>query len=107
MLIFVREPKVYEENPDAEQPNIWKSLKELFTSKHGNAIRIFLAIFFWFVAYNAIEAFLSLYGINYLGLDKSGAGKLITSVGFSFLLFAIRQVLSAASWGAGKPSVSS
>lgn len=89
VLIFVREPKVYEENPDAEQPNIWKSLKELFTSKHGNAIRIFLAIFFWFVAYNAIEAFLSLYGINYLGLDKSGAGKLITSVGFSFLLFAI------------------
>ena len=89
VLIFVREPKVYENNPNAEKPNMWKSLKELFTSKHGDAIRIFLAIFFWFIAYNAIEAFLSLYGINHLALDKSGAGKLITSVGFSFLLFSI------------------
>ena len=89
VLIFVREPKVYENNPNAEKPNMWKSLKELFTSKHGDAIRIFLAIFFWFIAYNAIEAFLSLYGINHLGLDESGAGKLITSVGFSFLLFSI------------------
>ncbi len=89
VLIFVREPKVYENNPNAEKPDMWKSLKELFTSKHGDAIRIFLAIFFWFIAYNAIEAFLSLYGINHLGLDESGAGKLITSVGFSFLLFSI------------------
>ena len=89
VLIFVREPKVYEENPNAEKPDLWKSLKDLFTSKQGDAIRIFLAIFFWFIAYNAIEAFLSLYGINHLGLDESGAGKLITSVGFSFLLFAI------------------
>ena len=89
VLIFVREPKVYENNPNAEKPHMWKSLKDLFTSKHGDAIRIFLAIFFWFIAYNAIEAFLSLYGINHLGLDESGAGKLITSVGFSFLLFSI------------------
>ncbi len=89
VLVFVREPKVYEDNPNVEKPDLWKSLKDLFTSKYNGAIRIFLAIFFWFIAYNAIEAFLSLYGINHLGLDQSGAGKLITSVGFSFLLFAI------------------
>ena len=89
VLVFVREPKVYEDNPNEEKPNVWKSLKELFTSKHGDAIRIFLAIMFWFIAYNAIEAFLSLYGVNYLGLDESGAGRLITSVGASFLIFAI------------------
>jgi maltose/moltooligosaccharide transporter len=89
VLIFVREPKVYENNPNAEKPDMWRSLKDLFTNKQRDPIRIFLAIFFWFIAYNAIEAFLSLYGINHLGLDQSGAGKLITSVGFSFLLFAI------------------
>lgn len=89
VLVFVREPKVYEDNPNEEKPNVWKSLKDLFTSKHGDAIRIFLAIMFWFIAYNAIEAFLSLYGVNYLGLDESGAGRLITSVGASFLIFAI------------------
>lgn len=89
VLVFVREPKVYDDNPNEEKPNVWKSLKDLFTSKHGDAIRIFLAIMFWFIAYNAIEAFLSLYGVNYLGLDESGAGRLITSVGASFLIFAI------------------
>jgi len=89
VLIFVREPKVYEENPNAEKPNLWKSLKELFTTQHSDAIRIFLAIFFWFVAYNAIEAFLSLYGVNHLGLSTSNAGLLVTSVGFTFLLFSI------------------
>jgi MFS family permease len=80
---------VYEDNPNTEKPNLWHSLKELFTSKQADAIRIFLAIFFWFIAYNAIEAFLSLYGVNHLGLNESGAGQLITSVGFSFLLFSI------------------
>lgn len=89
VLLFVREPKTYEDNPNNEKPDLWKSLKDLVKSRHGDAIRIFLAIFFWFIAYNAIEAFLSLYGIHHLGLDESGAGNLITSVGFSFLLFAI------------------
>ena len=89
VLIFVREPKVYDDNVDTEKPDLLKSIKELVTSRHGDAIRIFLAIFFWFIAYNAIEAFLSLYGVNHLGLDDSGAGRLITSVGASFLIFAI------------------
>ena len=102
VLIFVREPKVYEENPNAEKPNLWVSLKELFTSKHGDAIRIFLAIFFWFVAYNAIEAFLSLYGVNHLGLSTSDAGRLVTSVGFTFLLFSIPAGFIGAKFGRKK-----
>ena len=99
VLIFVKEPKVYDQNPNAEKPNLWKSLKELFTSQHGDAIRIFLAIFFWFVAYNAIEAFLSLYGVNHLGLSTSEAGLLVTSVGFTFLLFSIPAGFIGAKFG--------
>lgn len=102
VLIFVKEPKVYEENPNAKKPDLWVSLKELFTSKHGDAIRIFLAIFFWFVAYNAIEAFLSLYGINHLNLSESDAGRLVTSVGFTFLLFSIPAGYIGAKFGRKK-----
>ncbi len=102
VFIFVREPKVYEDNPNAEKPKLRKSLTELFTNKQAGAIRIFLAIFFWFIAYNAIEAFVSLYGINHLGLDQSGAGRLITSVGFSFLLFAIPSGFIAGKFGRKK-----
>lgn len=89
VLIFVREPKVPADEVKKEEPNMWKSLKELFTGKHGDALRIFLAILFWFIAYNAIEAFLSLYGVNVLGLEQGDAGRLVTSVGASFLLLSI------------------
>ncbi len=89
VLIFVREPKVPVDEVKEDEPNMWKSLKDLFTGKHGDALRIFLAILFWFIAYNAIEAFLSLYGVNVLGLAQGDAGRLVTSVGASFLIFSI------------------
>ena len=89
VLIFVREPKVPVDEVKEEEPNMWKSLKDLFTGKHGDALRIFLAILFWFIAYNAIEAFLSLYGVNVLGLELGDAGRLVTSVGATFLIFSI------------------
>lgn len=89
VFIFVREPKVPVDEVKEEEPNMWKSLKDLFTGKHGDALRIFLAIMFWFIAYNAIEAFLSLYGVNVLGLAQGDAGRLVTSVGASFLICSI------------------
>ena len=88
VLIFVKEPKVYDDAVPTERPNLWAKLGELFRGKMPG-LRIFLAILFWFIAYNAIEAFLSLYGVNHLGLSTSEAGKLITSVSFAFLIFAI------------------
>ncbi len=88
VLIFVKEPKVYDDAVPTERPNLWAKLGELFSGKMPG-LRIFLAILFWFIAYNAIEAFLSLYGVNHLGLSTSEAGKLITSVSFAFLIFAI------------------
>ena len=59
VFIFIKEPKVYEENPEAEKPNLFKSLMEILKEEDKSAIRIFLAIMFWFIAYNAIEAFFS------------------------------------------------
>lgn len=88
VLLFVKEPKVYDEAETAEAPNLWGKLGELLSGKMPG-LRIFLAILFWFIAYNAIEAFLSLYGVNHLGLSTSDSGKLITSVSLTFLLFAI------------------
>jgi len=101
VFIFVREPE-YEKHEDEvveKKVNTWEGLKEVFTGKQRDAILIFLAIFFWFIAYNAIETFLSLYGKNFLGLTESGAGQLITSVGASFLLFAIPSGLIGAKFG--------
>lgn len=104
VFIFVREPQYEKHDGEVVQKkaNTWEGLKEVFTGKQRDAILIFFAIFFWFIAYNAIETFLSLYGKNFLGLDDGGAGRLITSVGATFLLFAIPAGLIGAKLGRRK-----
>ena len=89
VLIFVREPKSHQSDISDIKPTLIQSFKELFSKENRSGLGIFFAILFWFIAYNAIEAFLSLYGVNYLGLSESDAGRLITSVSFAFLIFAI------------------
>lgn len=89
VLIFVREPKLRQTEASEIQPSLFRSLKELFSKEYRAGLGIFFAILFWFIAYNAIEAFLSLYGVNFLGLSESDAGRLITSISFAFLIFAI------------------
>jgi len=66
VLVFIREPKELGERE--KQPGMLESLMEVVRDKEKSAIRIFLAIFFWFVAYNAIEAFFTLYAKNHLSL---------------------------------------
>jgi maltose/moltooligosaccharide transporter len=89
VLIFVREPKTFQPEVKEKKPGLAESIKELFTKENRSGLGIFIAILFWFIAYNAIEAFLSLYGVKHLGLSESDAGRLITSVSFAFLIFAI------------------
>ena len=89
VLIFVREPKLHQTEVSEIRPGLLQSLKELFSKEYRAGLGIFFAILFWFIAYNAIEAFLSLYGVNFLGLSESDAGRLTTSVSFAFLIFAI------------------
>lgn len=102
VFIFVREPQQYEEKVVEKKTSTWRGLKEIFTNKQRDAILIFFAIFFWFIAYNAIETFLSLYGKNFLLMTEDVAGKLITSVGFAFLLFAIPAGLIGGKFGRRK-----
>jgi len=89
VFIFVREPKVYEENPNVEKPNLWKSLKQIFKEKQHSAIRIFLAIFFWFVAMNAIESFFTLFANKYLGMPEADSVQLLTLNSLMFVIFAL------------------
>jgi MFS family permease len=89
VFIFIREPKVYEENPNAERPNLWKSLAELFKDKQRDALRIFFAILFWFIAMNAIETFFSLYANKYLGMTEANSVKLMTLNSLMFVIGAL------------------
>lgn len=87
VLVFIREPKVYE---DAEaQPGMWQSLQEIIREGDKSAMRILLAIFFWFLGYAAVEAFFNLYAINHLGLDASDGARLLGQLSLIFVVFAL------------------
>jgi maltose/moltooligosaccharide transporter len=87
VLIFIREPKNYEEGE--KQPGMFASLQELMSDSDKSALRILLAIFFWFLGYTAIEAFFTLYSVNQLGLDAADGARLLGQLSLFFVLFAL------------------
>jgi maltose/moltooligosaccharide transporter len=89
VFIFIREPKVFDAHPDAERPDMLKSVKSILKDDDKSAIRIFLAIMFWFVAYNAIEAFFTLFANRHLGMAESDGVRLLGQLSLLFVLFAL------------------
>ena len=87
VFIFIKEPKVYDKS-DIE-PSMWRSLKEVVQAKEKSAFRILLAIFFWFLSYTAIEAFFTLYAVNYLHLQDADGARLLGQLSIFFVVFAI------------------
>jgi len=88
VFAFIREPKEYEVTEKTE-PSMWESLKKVIKDKEKSALRILLAIFFWFVAYNAIEAFFTLYAVKHLGYEASTGARLLGQLSLIFVIFAL------------------
>ena len=87
VFLFIKEPKEYGESE--KQPNMFESLRELMNDEDKSGLRILFAIFFWFLAYTGIEAFLTLYATKYVGLSDGDAGRLTGHLGLFFVLFAL------------------
>jgi maltose/moltooligosaccharide transporter len=87
VLLFIKEPTEYEKGE--EEPNMFKSLREVVADNDKSAIRLFGAIFFWFIGYNAIEAFFTLYSVNHLGLNAADGSGLLGHLSLFFVLFAL------------------
>ena len=66
-----------------------KSLRLILNDPDRSAFRILLAIFFWFIAYNGIEAFFTLYAKNHLGLTGSDGSRLLGQLSLLFVLFSL------------------
>ena len=89
VFIFIREPKVFDQHPEAERPNLIKSVSSIIKDEDKSAIRIFLAIMFWFIAYNAIEAFFTLFANVHLGMAEADGVRLLGQLSLLFVLFAL------------------
>ena len=98
VLIFIREPRVYEEVPQQEA-GVIRNLKIIAADPDRSALRLLLAIFFWFLGYTAIEAFFTLYGTNHLGLSEAESARQLGDLSLFFVLTAIPSGLIAARIG--------
>ena len=97
VFIFIKEPKEYEK--EEVKPDLFASLRELFQEKEKSGLRILFAIFFWFLAYTGIEAFLTLYATRRLGISEGDAGRLMGHMGIFFVLFALVAGLAGSRLG--------
>lgn len=88
VLIFIREPKNYGDSEE-EKPRLLPSLLSVIRDPERSALRLFLAIFFWFVAYNAVEAFFTLYAKNHLLMNEADGARLLGQLSLFFVVFAL------------------
>ena len=87
VYLFIKEPAQYETNE--AQPNMIESLREVVNDKDKSALRILLAIFFWFIGFTAIEAFFTLYAKNHLGMPEADGSRMLGHLSLFFVLFAL------------------
>jgi maltose/moltooligosaccharide transporter len=87
VLIFVKEPKEYQQTE--KQPDMFESLREVWRDSDKSALRLFLAIFSWFIGYNAIEAFFTLYSVHHLNLNEADGASMLGHLSLFFVLFAL------------------
>jgi maltose/moltooligosaccharide transporter len=87
VFLFIREPKDYDQSE--VEPNMFASLRAVLADKDKSALRLFLAIFFWFIGYAAVEAFFTLYAKKHLGLNEGDGATLLSVMPLLFVIFAI------------------
>jgi MFS family permease len=88
VFAFIREPKEITTEGEA-RPGLIPSLQQVLRDKERSALLILLAIFSWFVAYNAVEAFFTLYAVNHLHLTEADGSRLLGQLSLLFVLFAL------------------
>ena len=106
VFIFIKEPKEVINEEAKKAPRLIESVKMILTDKDKSALRILLAIFFWFIAYNGIEAFFTLYAKNHLGLPEADGSRLLGQLSLLFVLFSLPSGYIGAALGRKKTIIS-
>ena len=89
LFLTVKEPKEYTEITKVKEPGIVHQLKALLHHKDKSPLFMLFAILFWFIGWNAVEAFFTLYGKNVLLVDESAAQGALFFFAVFFVLSAI------------------
>ncbi len=88
VFAFIREPKDYVIT-ETEKPSLITALIQIVKDKEKSPLRILWAIFFWFLAYNAVEAFFTLYAVKHLNLSGADGSRLLGQLSLIFVIMAL------------------
>ena len=95
----IREPKDSTTRAVEARPGLIASLRTFLGEREKSALLLLLAIFAWFVGYNAVSKFFTLYGVIALKMDASQASFMLTFLALMFVLFAVPSGYIAARFG--------
>jgi MFS family permease len=71
-----------------EKPGLIESFKDILAEEDKSTLFMLLAIFSWFVGYQALEALFTVYAVDVLELERGLAGGLLLFVAVPFILMA-------------------
>ncbi|RCX18132.1 Na+/melibiose symporter-like transporter [Fontibacillus phaseoli] len=95
----IKEPILLESHPDAKRSGPPVRIKDQLDR---TTLFILGAIFFWFVAYQGVEALFTLYGTKHVGMTDGEASFSLTFFSLAFLLFALPSGWLGAKFGKKK-----
>ncbi|MCJ7807032.1 MAG: MFS transporter, partial [Clostridia bacterium] len=102
LLLAIREPRDQFEAAGKQQDGIISSLFAVLREKEGSTRFIFFAIFMWFIGWNGVETFFTLYGMDKWGIEESQAAFYLGFFSLSFLLMAVPSGFIATALGRKK-----
>ncbi len=107
LYFFVKEPREYEAAAHEEEGlGALRGIKRVSPEARRSLAFLMGAIFCWFVGYNAVETFLSSYGVSELGMSTGTAPLLMGVAALAFLAFAVPAGYIAARFGRRRTIIS-
>jgi len=97
----VKEPKELVESAKTgdEGLDVLRGIRGIPSENVRSLVLLILAIFFWFVGYNAVETFFSSYGVTTLKVSESTASMILSVAYIAFIAFSIPSGFIAARLG--------
>ena len=100
VLLWVREPGVTDQEvANRDEPSLLDNLRRVTSGPDKSGVMLLGAIFFWFVGWNAMEAFFTIYARNVLDIDVGTGTQMLTAFAATFILFAIPSGIIATRFG--------
>jgi MFS family permease len=104
VLLFVREPEAPSVTAAEPTPGLRDALRQVSTGPDLSGLWLLGAIFAWFVGWNAMEAFFTIYTRSILGIEVGTGTQMLTAFAATLIVFAIPSGLIATRVGR-KPTI--